>query len=256
MLFIWFSRLLHSILFLVLLYIFSSVFAPFLVEASPLTNVFINEIHYDNSGADTDEFIEIAGDAKTDLTGWSLQLYNGSNGAMYKSYALNNWSYINNNTQFGITAIKTTGLQNGSPDGVALFDGLNIIQFLSYEGTFTAKSGAAKDILSINIGVKESTDTAVDFSLQLTGKGSRYSDFTWSLPQTNTFGAINTGQKLVKSVGSITSVHEPNSLLLFSLFFISIFILSKRNSNSVTLSASVHTKCIHPFALSLSKGAL
>jgi hypothetical protein len=45
MLFIWFSRLLHSILFLVLLYIFSYIFAPFLVEASPMTNVFINNTH-------------------------------------------------------------------------------------------------------------------------------------------------------------------------------------------------------------------
>ena len=40
--------------------------------------VFINEFHYDNIGADTGEFIEIAGTAGTDLTGWSLIRYNGS----------------------------------------------------------------------------------------------------------------------------------------------------------------------------------
>ena len=44
------------------------------------TAVFINEIHYDNGGTDTGEAIEIAGPAGTDLTGWSLVLYNGSNG--------------------------------------------------------------------------------------------------------------------------------------------------------------------------------
>ncbi|CAN5695304.1 hypothetical protein BH18ACT3_BH18ACT3_00660 [soil metagenome] len=42
--------------------------------------VFINEIHYDNSGADTGEAIEIAGPAGLDLAGWSLVLYNGTGG--------------------------------------------------------------------------------------------------------------------------------------------------------------------------------
>ncbi|MEJ7724882.1 MAG: hypothetical protein WKF64_11300 [Ilumatobacteraceae bacterium] len=42
--------------------------------------VFINEIHYDNSGTDTGEAIEIAGPAGLDLAGWSLVLYNGTGG--------------------------------------------------------------------------------------------------------------------------------------------------------------------------------
>ena len=40
--------------------------------------VWINEIHYDNIGADADEFVEIAGPADTTLTGWTIVLYNGS----------------------------------------------------------------------------------------------------------------------------------------------------------------------------------
>ena len=36
--------------------------------------VFINEIHYDNIGADANEGIEVAGPSGTDLTGWSLAL--------------------------------------------------------------------------------------------------------------------------------------------------------------------------------------
>ena len=39
---------------------------------------FINEIHYDNVGTDSGEAIEVAGPAGTDLTGWSLVLYNGA----------------------------------------------------------------------------------------------------------------------------------------------------------------------------------
>lgn len=40
------------------------------------TAVFINEIHYDNAGTDTGEFVEIAGPAGTDLSGWTLVLHN------------------------------------------------------------------------------------------------------------------------------------------------------------------------------------
>jgi hypothetical protein len=234
MLFKWFPGLLQSFIFLALFCTFSYISAPILAEASPMTNVFINEIHYDNDGGDSGEYVEIAGNANTDLTGWSLLLYNGSNGEMYNSFNFNNWTTVDTNTQFGFHAIKTQGIQNGSPDGVALFDGTDIIQFLSYEGSFTASAGIAKGILSTDIGVTESSDTPVGFSLQLTGQGSSYSDFTWSSPQESTFGtsnlgASNRGQQFIKPVGNVISVNEPSSLLLFFLVLISVYTLSKRN---------------------------
>ena len=42
--------------------------------------VFVNELHYDNAGADADEFVEVAGTAGTPLDGWSLVRYNGNMG--------------------------------------------------------------------------------------------------------------------------------------------------------------------------------
>ena len=36
------------------------------------TPVFINELHYDDAGADENETIEVAGPANTNLVGWSL----------------------------------------------------------------------------------------------------------------------------------------------------------------------------------------
>ncbi|MDN5567347.1 MAG: lamin tail domain-containing protein, partial [Paracoccus sp. (in: a-proteobacteria)] len=53
-----------------------------------MTAIFINEFHYDNAGTDEAEFIEIAGPAGTDLTGWSVVLYNGDNNAMYATLPL------------------------------------------------------------------------------------------------------------------------------------------------------------------------
>ena len=50
--------------------------------------VWINEIHYDNAGTDTGERIEVAGDAGTSLTGWSLHFYNGADRRVYATRAL------------------------------------------------------------------------------------------------------------------------------------------------------------------------
>ncbi|WP_143288179.1 lamin tail domain-containing protein, partial [Calothrix rhizosoleniae] len=158
--------------------------------------VFINEFHYDNTGTDTNEFIEIAGLAGTDLSGWSLVLYNGSSSVLSVYDTINLSGTIpDQNNGFGTLSFDTPGLQNGSPDGFALVDNNgSVIQFLSYEGSFTALDGPAAGLTSIDVGVSESSSTNVGFSLQLTGTGSSFADFTWSSPAANTAGTLNTGQ--------------------------------------------------------------
>lgn len=158
--------------------------------------VFINEIHYDNAGTDTGEAVELAGAAGTDLTGWSLVLYNGSNGAVYDTTNLGG-VLPNQQGGFGTAVVNypTNGLQNGSPDGIALVDAAGVVvQFLSYEGEFTAIGGPADGTTSADIGVAEPGDTAIGDSLQLTGSGSFAANFTWAAAQPNTFGNVNTGQ--------------------------------------------------------------
>ena len=90
----------------------------------------------------------------------------------------------------------SNGIQNGATDGFALsYQGTVITgQFLSYEGTFTATDGPANGMTSTNIGVSESSSTQTNESLQLSGTGSQYSDFTWQSPATNTKGSINNNQ--------------------------------------------------------------
>ncbi len=165
------------------------------VAPASAQSVFINEIHYDNVGADTGEAIEVAGPAGTDLTGWSLVLYNGSGGAAYGTTALSG-TIPNQQAGFGTLSFSypANGLQNGSPDGIALVDGATVVQFLSYEGSFMAVGGPANGLISTDIGVSEPGSGAVGNSLQLGGTGSVASDFTWQSEQTNTFGSVNTGQ--------------------------------------------------------------
>jgi predicted ribosomally synthesized peptide with SipW-like signal peptide len=156
----------------------------------------INEIHYDNVGTDTNESVEIAGPASLDLAGWKVVLYNGANN-FWSSYDTLNLSGTLPDQQsgYGTLWFNAPGFQNGAPDGLALVD-LNgsVIQFLSYEGSFTAVNGPAIGMTSVDIGVDEEPAPVVDFSLQLQGTGNEYADFTWTGPIGHTRGAINTGQ--------------------------------------------------------------
>ncbi len=159
-------------------------------------DVFINEIHYDNSSTDVDEAIELAGTAGTDLNGWSIVLYNGSSGVVYDTRAL---SGLIPNQQGGLGTVfetyPTNGIQNGAPDGIALVDASSaVVQFLSYEGSFVASDGPANGLASTDIGVSESSSTAAGESLQLTGSGTTYGDFVWAPAGPSTFCEVNTGQ--------------------------------------------------------------
>ncbi len=159
------------------------------------TAVFINEIHYDNDGADTGEGVEIAGPAGTDLTGWSVVYYNGANGQTYSPSTSLSGIIDDEGDGFGALSFDRAGIQNGSPDGLALIDDDgNVVQFLSYEGSFAATNGAANGMTSTDIGVSEPGDTPVGQSLQLGSTGKCYEDFTWNSPAAASFGSINPGQ--------------------------------------------------------------
>ncbi|MFC2139956.1 hypothetical protein ACFLR4_04770, partial [Bacteroidota bacterium] len=179
-----------------------------------IQNVFINEIHYDNTGSDTGEAIEVAGTAGTDLTGWSLVLYNGNGGSSYNSYTFSE-TIPDLCDGYGAVAVFISGIQNGSPDGLALVDNLgNVIQFLSYEGSFTAVGGPADGLTSEDIGVSEPYTTPVGYSLQLSGNGTKYEDFTWNTAAPNTFNDCNTGQTFGGGVANpivfINEIHYDN----------------------------------------------
>jgi endonuclease I len=159
-----------------------------------LANVWINELHYDNSGADKSELVELAGNANTNLSGWELVAYNGSNGSVYKTTPLSG-TFNNQQNRLGTKSFNINGLQNGSADGIALIDNTgNVVQFISYEGTLTAIDGAAIGLTSTDIGVAETGSTSQGHSLQLSGTGQHYSDFTWQSAASSTAGTLNNNQ--------------------------------------------------------------
>lgn len=169
------------------------------VTANAQTTVFINEIHYDNAGTDAGEAVEVIGPAGTDLAGWALVYYNGSNGAVYATDALSG-VLTDQQGGYGTIFVERAGIQNGAPDGIALVNGSTVIQFLSYEGVLTASDGPAVGQMSTDIGVAESSGTSVGESLQLIGTGTVDTDFTWDSAKANTFCEINSGQTLGSGV--------------------------------------------------------
>ena len=96
----------------------------------------INEIDYDQVGADSGGFVEIAntGESAATLDGIALVLVNGGDGQEYARVALTGSLAAGAYLSLAIEA------QNGAPDGVALIDTVTgaLLDALSYEGEISA----------------------------------------------------------------------------------------------------------------------
>ena len=155
----------------------------------------INEFHYDNTGADVGEFIEIAGPAGIDLSNYRVHLYNGADGRTTVGVVLSGIIDDESNG-YGALSFTPSSLQNDM-EGMALVRRSNsqVIQFISYEGSFIAINGPASGMTSIDIGFQEDDPgTPIGHSLQLIGTGNQYSDFDWNPPAADSRGFLNVGQ--------------------------------------------------------------
>ncbi|MFT5777519.1 MAG: hypothetical protein ACI837_000454 [Crocinitomicaceae bacterium] len=158
----------------------------------------INEIHYDNAGGDVGEGVEIAGLAGTDLSCFSIMAVNGSTGVTYSTTVLAGL-IPDEGCGYGAIWFPIASLQNGSPDGVALYNTCvpGVVQFLSYEGVgFAAATAPIAPTVSTDIGVTETGTTPIGESLQLTGTGNTYTAFSWNAPAVATIGVLNVGQNI------------------------------------------------------------
>ncbi|KAA1417004.1 ExeM/NucH family extracellular endonuclease [Nocardioides humilatus] len=180
--------------------------------AHAVTGVFISEIHYDNSGTDAGEFVEVTAPAGTDLSTYAIVRYNGSNptaGAVYTTPAASNSLTGTAANQLdgwgtGVVNYPVDGLQNGTADGIALTHNGTLVEFLSWEGSMTASGGAANGQTSVDIGVAEGSATTAGQSLQ------RQVDGSWTGPATATKGAPN-GYSGGGGGGDLAAVTEPNA---------------------------------------------
>ena len=153
----------------------------------------LNEIDYDQVGADSDGFVELynTGNAAVDLTGHAVVFVDGADGKEYLRKALSG------TLPAGAYLVVSADAQNGAPDGVALLNGdKQLLDALSYEGPITAATidGQTYDLVEAT-ALPESvahSNTAAG-SLARTPNGSDTDDAAkdWTFTGTPTPGAAN-----------------------------------------------------------------
>jgi hypothetical protein len=199
----------------------------------------INEFHYDNSGTDTGEFVEIVLAPGTATNNVSLILYNGVNGSGYSTNALSAFTLGATTNGYSIYSLLIAGIQNDN-EGIALIiDGVPE-DLVGYEGStstsLTATDGPAAGYPFPKIPVDQASATAGS-SLYRYGPGSTGRDFAWASTTTATRGQPNANQTLgatgVQGTGAVTIANStPASPLIGANIF-------PRNAADQTISLTL-----------------
>jgi predicted extracellular nuclease len=219
-------------------------------------SVFINEFHYDNTGTDVGEFIEIAGPAGTNVSGWSIVRYNGSTPSAAVVYTTPTADPAGSDTfpvgtvipnqggGYGTLVVRflPNGLQNGPNDGFALVNAAGVVvQLLSYEGIFTASNGPATGLTAVDVGVFQDGTEPIGSSLALCGTGTQASDFTWTKRNgIEDPGALNACQSFGTSLPtlSLSNVSLPEGNAGFTNFVFNITLSAPAGDAGVTFVAN------------------
>ena len=160
----------------------------------PAGGLVVNEIDYDQVGADSGGFVEIANTAATDavLDGMALVLVNGGDGTEYDRVALTGSLDAGGYLTLEIDA------QNGAPDGVALIDTATgtLLDALSYEGEIhnATIDGQTYDLVegtALAANVADSNTVAGSLSRLPDGTDTNNANTDWRFTTTATPGAAN-----------------------------------------------------------------
>lgn len=210
---------------------FSSVVAwvlPLILCQVGQCDFWVNELNYESSP--NVEIVVSPSSSAVSLSTVTWSLYDGSTGSVYASHLLSSFTF--GSTLNGYSIFRLTGftIQNGGPsggpnipDGWAISVGGSVVEFKSYEGSFTATSGVAAGLTSTDIGVRQEQGTPSESSMQLQGTGTVASQFTWIAGQGPSYGQQNLGQTL-------QAVPEPSSVAFAGLALCAILIRRKWKS--------------------------
>jgi predicted extracellular nuclease len=175
--------------------------------AAPPTQPFVSEIHYDNEDGDVGEFVEVQLPPGTTSAGLSVVLYNGNGGTTYGSPLALRAATAPADAPLAVE-VPAAGLQNGAPDGIALVRGTEVLELLSYEGTFTATNGPAQGRTSTDIGVSESGGDPAGQSLSRSYDAATGA-LVWSGPAAGTPGTVGSAPTPPPPVGDPCDVTAP-----------------------------------------------
>jgi hypothetical protein len=152
----------------------------------------INEVDYDQVGADGNGFVEIhnTGGAAADLSDVDLVAVNGGDGSEYDRVAL-----TGSLAAGGYLAVAIE-LQNGAPDGLALLEGTTLVDALSYEGAITAATigGQTYNLVegtALAATIEDSNTVAGSLIRNPNGKDTNDAASDWAFTTTVTREAAN-----------------------------------------------------------------
>ena len=152
----------------------------------------INEVDYDQVGADANGFVEIknAGGEAADLADVDLVAVNGGDGTEYDRVALTGTLAAG-----GHLAVAFE-LQNGAPDGIALIGGATLLDALSYEGAITAATigGQTYNLVegtALPVAVEDSNTVAGSLIRNPDGRDTNDAASDFAFTTTVTRGAPN-----------------------------------------------------------------
>jgi Lamin Tail Domain len=152
----------------------------------------INEVDYDQVGADGSGFVEIhnKGGQDADLSAVDLVAVNGGDSTEYDRVELTGTLAAG-----GYLAVAIE-LQNGAPDGIALLAGATLVDALSYEGAITAATigGLTYSLVegtALPATVEDSNTAAGSLIRNPDGKDTDDAASDWAFTTTVTRGAAN-----------------------------------------------------------------
>lgn len=169
------------------------------VFAYALPVAWINEIHYDNIGADRDEFVEVVVLNPENYYSDDIALYmiNGSTG---QAYCLNTVRDFELGERIGDYQFYTwyrRGIQNDC-EGMHFVFKDTLLDILSYEGSFVGVTKPSTGLVFPDVGVCENSDSPDSCSIYLSGfKGSEWL-FGKATP-----GERNPGQSLLENSSAL-----------------------------------------------------
>jgi hypothetical protein len=160
----------------------------------PTQGLVLNEVDYDQVGADGDGFVELknTGTTAVDLAGIAIVLVDGADSEEYNRQALTG------TLDPGSYLVVPGDAQNGAPDGIALIDTDDgaLLDALSYEGGITAAviSGQTYSLVEGTMlpeTVADSNATAGSLSRIPDGADTNDAASDWVFTTTLTRGAAN-----------------------------------------------------------------
>jgi hypothetical protein len=161
---------------------------------TPIDRLVVNEVDYDQVGADSGGFVELYNGTANAvaLDGLALVYVNGGDGTEYGRDALTG------TLAAGEYRVVSAELQNGAPDGVALLDTTSgtLLDALSYEGAITAAQigGAVYSLVEGTVlpaSVADSNTTDGSLARNPNGRDTDDAASDWAFTNTPTPGAAN-----------------------------------------------------------------